>query len=68
MHKINPKPTDVCEGHRIPSNAMWKSISKRDTCQTFETILRIQFAQAHQNWTIEDWKKVDWPDESEFLL
>ncbi len=29
---------------------------------------RIQFAQAHQNWTIEDWKNVAWSDESLFLL
>ncbi len=29
---------------------------------------RLQFAQAHQNWTIEDWKNVAWPDESRFLL
>ncbi len=26
------------------------------------------FAQAHQNWTIEDWKTVAWSDESRFLL
>ncbi len=29
---------------------------------------RIQFAQAHKNWTIEDWKNVAWSDESRFLL
>ncbi len=29
---------------------------------------RIQFAPAHQNWTIEDWKNVAWSDESQFLL
>ncbi len=29
---------------------------------------RIQFAQAHQNWTIEDKKNVAWSDESRFLL
>ncbi len=29
---------------------------------------RIQFAQAHQNWTIEDWKNFAWSDESRFLL
>ncbi len=29
---------------------------------------RIQFTQAHQNWTIEDWKNYDWSDESRFLL
>ncbi len=29
---------------------------------------RIQFTQAHQNWTIEDWKNVAWSDESGFLL
>ncbi len=29
---------------------------------------RIQFTQAHKNWTIEDWKNVAWSDESRFLL
>ncbi len=29
---------------------------------------RIQFTQAHWNWTIEDWKNVAWSDESLFLL
>ncbi len=29
---------------------------------------RLQFTQAHQNWTIEDWKNVSWSDESQFLL
>ncbi len=28
---------------------------------------RLQFTQAHQNWTIEDWKNVAWSDESRFL-
>ncbi len=28
----------------------------------------LQFAQAHQKWTIEDWKNVAWSDESWFLL
>ncbi len=29
---------------------------------------RLQFAQTHQNWTIEDWEKISWSDESRFLL
>ncbi len=29
---------------------------------------RLQFAQAHQNWTIENWKNIAWSDESQFLL
>ncbi len=29
---------------------------------------RLQFAEAPQNWTIEDWKNVAWSDESRFLL
>ncbi len=29
---------------------------------------RLQFTQAHQNWTIEDWKNIAWSDESQFLL
>ncbi len=30
--------------------------------------LKLQFTQAHQNWTIEDYKKVAWSDEPRFLL
>ncbi len=29
---------------------------------------RLQFTQAQQNWTIEDWKNVAWSDESRLLL
>ncbi len=29
---------------------------------------RLQFAQAHQNWTIEDWKIFTWSDESQFYF
>ncbi len=29
---------------------------------------RIQFTQAQQNWTIEDWKNIAWSDESWFML
>ncbi len=29
---------------------------------------RLQFTQAQQNWTIEDWKNIAWSDESRFLL
>ncbi len=29
---------------------------------------RLQFSQAHQNWTIQDWKNIAWSDESQFLL
>ncbi len=42
--------------HRVP--LLSANIRKR----------RILFTQAHQNWTIEDWKKVAWSDESRFLL
>ena len=30
--------------------------------------LRLQFTQAHQIWTIEDWKNFAWSDESPILL
>ncbi len=29
---------------------------------------RLQFTQAHQNWTIEHWKTFAWSDEPQFLL
>ncbi len=29
---------------------------------------RLQFTQANQNWTIEDWKNVAWSDESRSML
>ncbi|KAF1376533.1 hypothetical protein PFLUV_G00212470 [Perca fluviatilis] len=30
--------------------------------------MRLQYAQAHQNWTVEDCKNVAWSYESRFLL
>lgn len=30
--------------------------------------LRLQWASAHWNWTVEDWKNISWSDESWFLL
>ncbi len=61
------------------SRGMQKSISERITCRTLKQMgyssrrphrvtLRLQWAQAHQNWTIEDWKNIAWSDESQFLL
>ncbi len=29
---------------------------------------RLDFAKRHRNWTVEDWKKVIWSDESKFML
>ncbi len=29
---------------------------------------RLQFAQAHQNWTVDDWKNFVWSDESQIQL
>jgi len=29
---------------------------------------RLQFARAHQNWTVEDWTNVAWSDESGFQM
>ena len=29
---------------------------------------RLQWARKHQNWTLGQWKKVAWSDESRFLL
>ncbi len=42
--------------HRVPL------LSDKNSTQ------RLQFTQAHQNWTIEDCKNVAWSDESRFLL
>ncbi len=42
--------------HRVPLRS-----AKNRKC-------RLQFTQAHQNWTIEDCKNVAWSDESWFLL
>ncbi len=29
---------------------------------------RLQFAEAHLNWTVEDWKNIAWSDESQLLV
>ncbi len=45
---------------RTPHQVLLLSAKKRKQ--------RLQFTQAHQNWTTEDWKNVAWSDESRFLL
>ncbi|GBO20836.1 hypothetical protein AVEN_263985-1, partial [Araneus ventricosus] len=30
--------------------------------------LRLQWAREHGNWTMDKWKRVDWSDESRFLI
>ncbi|KAI1892724.1 hypothetical protein AGOR_G00136490 [Albula goreensis] len=30
--------------------------------------LSLQWAQAHQNWTVKDWQNVTWSDVSQLLL
>ncbi len=52
---------------------MQNTISEHTTRRTLKQMVyssrrRLQFAQAHQNWTIEDCKNVAWSDESRFLL
>jgi len=64
------------------NQGLQKSISEHTTCQTLKQMgysmvvlllsaknrkLRLQFAPAHQNWTIEDWKNVACT-ESQFWL
>ncbi len=62
---------------------MQNTISEHTTCRTLKqmgyssrrphrmpllTAKNRKFAQAHQNWTLEDCKYVAWSDESRFLL
>ncbi len=47
-------------GNRRPHRAPLLSAKNRKQ--------RLQFAQAHLNWTVEDWKNIAWSDESQFLL
>ncbi|GBM07838.1 hypothetical protein AVEN_138677-1 [Araneus ventricosus] len=30
--------------------------------------LRLQWAREHRDWTMDEWKRVDWSDESRFLI
>ncbi len=45
-----------------------KADGRVSLCVLFVYIYMLQFTQAHQNRTIEDWKNVAWSDESRFLL
>ncbi len=45
------------------------TISEHTTRRTLKQIgYSSRRPQAHQNWTIEDWKNVGWSDDSRFLL
>ncbi len=55
---MNPEADGLQQQKTTPGAALSAKNRKR----------RIQFAQAHQNWTIEDWKNFVWSDESRFLL
>ncbi len=66
------------------NQGMQNTISEHTTCWTLKQMgyssrrphrvpllsakNRLQFAQACQNWTIEDWKNVAWSNEFRFLL
>ncbi len=51
------------------NQGMQNTISERTTRRTLKQIgYSSRRPQAHQNWTIEDWKNVAWSDESRFLL
>ncbi len=54
----NPEADELQQQKTTPVSALSAKKRKR----------RLQFTQAHQNWTIEDWKNVAWSDESWFLL
>ncbi len=59
MHNTsNPEADGLQQQKTTPCAALSAKNRKR----------RIQFAQTHQNWTIEDWKSVAWSEESWFLL
>ncbi len=53
---------------RLTLKQMGYSSRRHTGCCSCQLRRRLQFAQAHQNWTIEDCKNVAWFDESGFLL
>ncbi len=59
MHNMSKPEADGLQQQKtIPGIAPVRKNRKRT----------LQFTQAHQNWTIEDWKNVAWSDDSRFLL
>ncbi|GBM94806.1 hypothetical protein AVEN_134635-1 [Araneus ventricosus] len=46
--------------------------SRRPTCVPLLTKrhrqLRLQWAREHRDWTMDEWKRVSWSDESRFLI
>ncbi len=61
-HSLQPRYADYhLWTHKI-------SNPEADGLQQQKTTRRLQFTQAHQNWTVEDRKNISWSDESWFLL
>lgn len=42
--------------------------AKKPLISTKNRKARIQFARAHLNWTVNEWKNIIWSDESKFML
>jgi len=62
----------ICEAKHAQPCGRWATTVEDPTeiplISTTNRKNRLQFARAHQNWTVEDWKNVAWSDESRFLL
>lgn len=54
---------------RLHSDGLKRSESvKKTILEKKNKLKRLNWTQQHKDWTLEDWKKVQWTDESKFLF
>ena len=73
MWEAKASPSGPIPQKSYCSTNCWESmLAMIDRCQNMLTSVHrwkhLQWAREHQNWTMEQWKKVAWSDESCFLL
>lgn len=57
---------DIQQGEPFKKSDTWLRSKKKPALSKKNVQARLKFAKKHRDWTIDDWKKVIWSDESKF--
>ena len=70
QHRSPSQPISERTLHReLHTMNIWSRVArKRPLLTSAHKVARLQWAKRHKNWTVHDWKRVIWSDESRFCL